>query len=142
MISISLDNQSGLPVSATELYLFSRFILSSLKITKAEISLALVNEPASRRLNLSYRGLPRATDVLSFVYAHENFLDGEIVICSPVAVRQARAFGHSTRQEILRLLVHGLLHLAGYDHEKKSDAEVMEALELKLLTAYRARRKK
>lgn len=142
MLSISLDNQSALSVSSAELRLFTRFVLASLRITKAEISLALVDESASRRLNLAYRGLNRATDVLSFVYAQENFLDGEIIICSPVAVRQAQSLGHSVRQELLRLLVHGLLHLAGYDHEKKLDAEAMEKLELKLLATYRASHKK
>jgi rRNA maturation RNase YbeY len=77
-----------------------------------------------RALNNRYRGKDRVTDVLSFSFregAHSSVQTshlGDIVIAVPEAVRQAHRAGHSVEREIELLLVHGLLHLAGYDHEK------------------------
>ena len=93
-----------------------------------EISVAFVSEAEMKRLNKKYRGKNRSTDVLSF----EGW--DEILLCYPVAKRQAKAMGHSTRQEILFLLVHGLLHLAGYDHMTPKDAKRMFPLQTRLLT--------
>lgn len=77
-----------------------------------------------RSLNRRYRGIDRATDVLSFSQREGQFasirpdLLGDIVISVPAAVRQAKEQNHSLSREIERLLVHGLLHLLGYDHER------------------------
>jgi probable rRNA maturation factor len=77
-----------------------------------------------RSLNRRYRGIDRTTDVLSFSQREGQFADirsdilGDIVISVPAAVRQARELNHSLGHEIERLLVHGLLHLLGYDHER------------------------
>jgi len=77
-----------------------------------------------RTLNRRYRSLDRTTDVLSFSLREGAFPDiqprmlGDIVIAVPVAVRQAKEMGHSFSREIDRLLVHGLAHLLGYDHER------------------------
>lgn len=73
-----------------------------------------------RELNSRYRGLDKTTDVLSFpmdTVTPENGLLGDIVICMPVAVLQAGEYATSLHEELMRLLVHGLLHLVGYDHE-------------------------
>jgi probable rRNA maturation factor len=89
-----------------------------------------------RSLNRRYRGKDRTTDVLSFPMREGRFsrvrqeLLGDIVICMPVAARQARSAGGTFREEIDRLLVHGLLHLLGYDHERgRKEARRMEARE-------------
>jgi rRNA maturation RNase YbeY len=77
-----------------------------------------------RTLNRRYRGKDETTDVLSFSLREGRFpsiqpdMLGDIVISIPVAVRQARREGHSISREIDRLLVHGLVHLLGYDHER------------------------
>jgi rRNA maturation RNase YbeY len=77
-----------------------------------------------RTLNRQYRGKDRTTDVLSFALREGPFADlqpeflGDIVISVPVAAKQAREAGHSLAREIELLLVHGLLHLLGYDHER------------------------
>lgn len=77
-----------------------------------------------RTLNRRYRSQDRTTDVLSFSLREGSFPDiqprmlGDIVIAVPVAVRQAKEAGHSTSREFDRLLVHGLAHLLGYDHER------------------------
>ncbi len=94
-----------------------------------------------RTLNRTYRGKDRTTDVLSFAMREGRFsrirpeLLGDIVICAPAAARQAASLGHSYGREIDRLLVHGLLHLVGYDHERgEREGERMRRKEDRLLT--------
>ncbi|NMB48692.1 rRNA maturation RNase YbeY [Candidatus Kuenenbacteria bacterium] len=137
MFSLAINNQSSTSLPGTQILSLCRFVLSSLKIKNAELSLAFVSLPVMRRLNLSYRGQNRATDVLSFIFdGSKKNLSGEIIICLPVAKSQARHFNHPLYREIFRLLVHGLVHLAGYDHVKAKDAVVMENLENRLLQLY------
>ncbi len=92
-----------------------------------EISIALVGDKAIRKLNKIYRGIDKVTDVLSFSDVNE------IIICYPQARRQAKKQKHSEKKEIEILLVHGLLHLLGYDHQKNNDFLEMKRLEKKLL---------
>lgn len=91
------------------------------------ISVAFVSEKEMRRLNKQYRGKDASTDVLSF----EGW--DEIFLCYPVLKRQAKQMGHTTRSEAVFLLVHGLLHLAGYDHLNPKDAARMFPLQARLL---------
>ncbi|MDP3057046.1 MAG: rRNA maturation RNase YbeY [bacterium] len=100
---------------------------------KIEISLVIIGEKRMKGLNRIWRGKNKATDVLSFENQKNkfNFIAppddiihlGQIFICYPVASRQARQYGYSIREEAARLLIHGILHLAGYDHEKNADQE-------------------
>jgi probable rRNA maturation factor len=95
--------------------------LDALCATPCSLSVVLVGERKIRDLNRRFRNRDCATDVLSFSYGEEEcdglpFL-GEIVIAPRVAFRQARRFRTSAEMEMRRLLVHGLLHLLGYDHE-------------------------
>ncbi len=100
----------------------------------AEVSVAVVGEAVMRRLNATYRGERRATDVLSFTY-RKRPAQGEVVICLPVARRQARARAHTLARELEVLLVHGLLHLAGFDHEEPKGCAKMRAYERAVLGA-------
>ena len=86
--------------------------LKSLKTKLAEISLVFVSDIRMKSLNRKYRGRNRVTDVLAFDY-------GEIIICLPQAKRQAKKINHSLRKELAILLIHGILHLAGYGDETK-----------------------
>ena len=93
-----------------------------------------------RSLNHAWRGIDRTTDVLSFSLREGPFsaiqpdLLGDIVISVPIADRQARAAGHSLTRELERLLVHGLAHLLGYDHERgPREAKRMRRKELQLM---------
>ncbi len=118
----------------------ARAVLVELGFGGAELSVALVGEAEMTELNARWRGLERPTDVLSF-----SALDGEpvpapglvlgdVVVCVPVAEAQARRAGHGTEREIETLLVHGILHLVGYDHERsRADARRMFALQRRLL---------
>jgi probable rRNA maturation factor len=116
-----------------------RKLLSLAGLRTAEVSVLVVGDRAMRTLNRRYRGKDRTTDVLSFpmrsggnarLQAH---LLGDIVISLPVAARQARADGEPLSTAIDRLLVHGFLHLLGYDHEQgPEETRRMEARERRL----------
>lgn len=100
-------------------------------------SLILCSDYVNRKLNKKFRGKDKPTDVLSFVYNDPDLL-GEVYISLQRADVQARRYGVSYDEELARLLVHGLLHLFGYDHIKKSDREIMEKREseyLKMLSS-------
>jgi probable rRNA maturation factor len=94
-----------------------------------EVSVLFCGDGAIRTLNRRYRGMDSPTDVLAFPAETPGLL-GDIVISVPYASRQARRRGEPPAREIDRLLLHGLLHLSGYDHE--TDGGEMEALERKL----------
>jgi probable rRNA maturation factor len=90
------------------------------------VTLRIVGEAEGRRLNRSFRRKNYATNVLTFETA-------DIVLCHPVIRREARAQGKSLAAHYAHLVVHGCLHLRGYDHENKPDAARMEAREIRLL---------
>lgn len=115
-----------------------------LGLHKAELSVLLVNDRRMRGLNRSFRNVDRTTDVLSFPQTDVNckllalgsqpIILGDIVINLQKTGRQAEEYGHSFYEELNRLLVHGLLHLIGYDHEKPgNDKKRMKRKERELL---------
>lgn len=120
---------------------------------KMEMSVAIVGNARMRKLNKMYRGKNRVTDVLSFgdksVFeyltksAQDEFVEapdgvnrlGEVIICYPRAKKQAREAGHSLEREISFLLIHGILHLLGFDHEKGEEgATAMRRTEEQVLS--------
>ena len=99
----------------------------------AEVTIRYVAEAEGRRLNRQYRGKDYATNVLTFVYGQDP-LAGDVVICAPVVAREAREQGKEVRAHHAHLLVHGLLHLQGLDHERSPrEARRMEARERAIL---------
>lgn len=119
----------------------ARKLLAALRVPRAELSLALVSDAAIAELNAAHRGKRGPTDVLSYSLveglhaAHRFELLGDVVIAVGVAARQAREIGHSLNDELLRLLIHGVLHLLGYDHEVAREAKRMRARERALWKA-------
>lgn len=103
----------------------------------AEISVRIVDEPEMRELNARYRHKDYPTNVLSFPAGLPPGVDvpllGDIVICAPLVEREAAEQHKAPRAHWAHLLVHGTLHLLGHDHERARDAEVMEALERRIL---------
>lgn len=99
------------------------------------LSIAFVGDAAMRRLNRTLRGINRPTDVLSFSYrSSASEVEGEIVMSVPTARRHAAAIGHSIVHELSFLLVHGLLHIIGYDHERSArDERRMNDLQRRIL---------
>ena len=125
-------------------------------LNKVEISLAIVGDGRIRKLNKIYRGKNKVTDVLSFgdksvmlylnkafpkIKKGEVFIEvpdgtnrlGEIVICYPRAKKQAKSLNHSLEKELTILLIHGILHLLGYEHEKgEVEEKKMKVMERKI----------
>ncbi|HUL90918.1 MAG TPA: rRNA maturation RNase YbeY [Burkholderiales bacterium] len=100
-----------------------------------EITVRIVGTAEGRRLNRRYRGENHATNVLGFPYASSRTkVQGDIVLCAPVIAREARRQHKTLEAHYAHLTVHAVLHLQGYRHARRSEAERMEALERKLLT--------
>lgn len=114
------------------------------------LTIRIVGASESRRLNKTWRGKDKPTNVLSFPGAQttrglqgtgdelrsEQFLLGDLAICAPVVAREAREQGKDPRAHWAHMVVHGVLHLLGYDHENDRDADVMEAREVKILSQF------
>ncbi|MDK2888141.1 MAG: putative rRNA maturation factor [Thermoanaerobacter sp.] len=103
----------------------------------AEVSLVFVDDDYIHRLNREYRGVDRPTDVLSFALqegepmpaAGEEILLGDVVISLEMARRQSEEYGHSFEREVAFLVVHGVLHLLGYDHQTEEQRRAMREKE-------------
>jgi probable rRNA maturation factor len=102
-------------------------------LTDVQVTLRLVGTNESRRLNRDFRGKDYATNVLTFAYPEIEPLSGDIVLCAPVVAREARTQRKGVEAHYAHLVVHGMLHLQGYDHENGDDAEVMETLEAEIV---------
>lgn len=111
-----------------------------------ELSVLITDDATIRDLNKRFRGIDEATDVLSFGLDNgEEFATplesnrqlGEVVISFPMALRQAQEAGHAIDRELLHLLVHGTLHILGYDHETPDETREMQAKEESLLPGWR-----
>jgi probable rRNA maturation factor len=113
-------------------------LLAAVDLSEAELSLVLCDDPFIHALNRDYRGKDRPTDVLAFAQREGEGADpdddilGDVVISLPTATRQAAARGHSLAREVQVLLVHGFLHLLGYDHGDDAEEAEMEAAAGKL----------
>ncbi len=111
--------------------------LKSLELSDREVSILLTDDEGIRELNSRFRNINRPTDVLSFPMEDECLL-GDIVVSMETAGRQAREFKVSLEEEIGRLVVHGVLHLLGYDHVKGgTQARKMRTKEEELLKRLR-----
>ncbi|OGF34884.1 rRNA maturation RNase YbeY [Candidatus Falkowbacteria bacterium RIFOXYC2_FULL_48_21] len=140
MIEIEVNNRTGCPVPLKKIQALLDFASARLAARrKQRLSLAFVGVKTMHGLNRTYRKKDRPTDVLSFGHVDGFFGEdtiGEIIICPVVARAQAREFGHSFDDEIIKLVLHGYLHLLGFDHEGAKEAGRMEGLENKILTQF------
>ena len=101
-----------------------------------QITVRFVDTDEGRSLNRTYRSKDYATNVLSFPYQQEPSLCGDLVLCAPVVAIEASAQGKSLEAHYAHLIVHGMLHLQGYDHETgKKEAREMENQERRVLAA-------
>ena len=116
---------------------FRRWVAAALG-QAANLTLRIVDEEEGRMLNRDYRGKDYATNVLTFAYGEEEgVLSGDIVLCAPVVEKEAREQGKDLLAHYAHLVVHGVLHMQGYEHETDSEAQVMEALEVEILRKLR-----
>ena len=122
-------------------------------LRNVEVTVRLVGETEGRALNKNYRGKDYATNVLTFAYGGKKWeksgkteageggnggsapVIGDLVLCVPVVVREAGEQGKALDAHFAHLVVHGMLHLQGFDHENEADADAMEACEREILSA-------
>jgi probable rRNA maturation factor len=124
MITIEPPSTSTIPAAALSKSGLTRF-LNRARLAVGlvgEVDVLLADDATLKRLNRTYRGKNKATDVLSFPAAYNEFAGddqtaGDLAISLETAARQAATYGHSLRDEVRILLLHGLLHLHGLDHE-------------------------
>jgi len=119
---------TGLPTRAQ----FRKWVRAALS-TDCTVTLRLVDEEEGRALNATYRGKDYATNVLTFPYEAGPPLEGDIALCAPVVAAEARVQGKPDDAHWAHLVVHGVLHLQGHDHEDDAEARRMEALETQIL---------
>lgn len=99
---------------------------------KGTLTLLLADDERLRELNRDFRGKNKPTNVLSFPATEDGYL-GDVALAYGVTAREAREAGKTIAGHATHLVVHGVLHLLGYDHEKLRDAKVMEPLEVQIL---------
>jgi probable rRNA maturation factor len=131
-----VNRQRRRKVNAKQWREFAEQASSAIGVSERDLTIVFVSDAAMRKLNLQFRGRDYATDVLSFPaqpesFERENTQDlGEVVISLERAARQANEHGLTVGREIRQLILHGLLHLCGYDHE--TDCGEMDRFELEL----------
>ena len=122
---------------------FIEFCTKKLELKNVNFSVIIVDNDYIHNLNKSYRGIDRPTDVITFALEDNKFIDvpetrvlGDIYISYDKAIEQAKEYGHSIKRELCFLLVHGILHLLGYDHMNEEDEKKMFKLQKELLDEY------
>jgi len=102
-----------------------------------ELSVRIVDADEGQALNEQFRGSTGATNVLSFPFENESPeplpLIGDIVICAPVVAKEAREQNKALNAHWAHMMIHGVLHLLGYDHQNENDANLMESLETEIM---------
>ena len=139
-MTVRLSGRRGLPrLDRRRLRSRAQRILRSLDLPEAELSVTLVDDADMAELNEQYRDKTGPTDVLSFSLVEGAFSErrggllGDVIVSLDTAQKQARRGRRSLDDEVLRLLIHGTLHLVGYDHEVSEEARVMRAEERRVL---------
>lgn len=124
----------------------ANYVLNDEKVSNAELNIIIVDNKKIREINKNYRGKDYATDVISFALEDEPFIKidkrilGDIYISFEKIGEQAKAYNHSFKRELSFLVVHGLLHLLGYDHENIEDEKIMFERQEKILDEYGIKR--
>jgi probable rRNA maturation factor len=145
-INILVDEGAEAGVEPSWLEDVAQRVLAAEKASaKAEVGVVVTGQEMVQQLNRNYRGQDEPTDVLAFstreeadgpgfIFAPDGLSHlGEVIISYPQALIQAEEHGHSLKKELTILLIHGLLHLLGYDHEAKAQESQMQAREKELL---------
>lgn len=144
-MTVRLQGRRGLPrVDRPRLRKLARRLLRELGESRSELSISLVDDAAIARLNADWRGRDRPTDVLAFSLLEgphaerRGALLGDVVVSLETAEVQARRARRALDDEVLRLVIHGTLHLLGHDHAEADEARAMRAEERRLWRAVRS----
>ncbi|ODP99145.1 MULTISPECIES: rRNA maturation RNase YbeY [Salinivibrio] len=136
-VQIACENEQGLPSDDQLQAWFEQAVRTARP--QAEVTIRIVDEGESQSLNRDYRGKDKPTNVLSFPFdappGVEIDLLGDLVVCRQVVEQEAQQQGKALMDHWAHMVVHGSLHLLGYDHIEDDEAEQMEALERELLAA-------
>ncbi len=138
-MSVDVTVIDGLEYDADPVVRDGERVLEAFGLAECELSVLLCDDATIHPLNLDWRGKDRPTDVLSFSQCAArpepgaSEMLGDVIISLETATAQAESRGHPLAHEVRVLLVHGICHLLGYDHERDDEAEVMEARERELL---------
>lgn len=133
-MNVDINNEFGYKEDYSYLNKVIEIALDEEKQSNAVFSIIFVSNKRIQEINRDYRGLDRVTDVISFAFldnkkaiindSHFQLL-GEIYVCIPRMQEQAIEYGHSEKRELSFLVVHGILHLLGYDHQTKEEEKIM-----------------
>lgn len=138
MLKFNLIRKNKLPHQPLRTQ-FDKWLRASLlrKYATTIISISIVDNETSRELNNEYRGIDKPTNVISLEYARAreefNLLSGELILCDEVIVREAREQNKPVLAHYAHMLLHGMLHLQGLDHQIESEADTMEQIEIAIL---------
>lgn len=142
LFEVEIENRSGREIDEKHLIAVAGRVLKHLSLAPGELGVALVTPQEMARLNQEHMSRQGATDVISFPLdvaeagslGEVPLLLGDVVICPEAAARQAEERGLAVEEEICLLLIHGLLHIAGYDHE--ADEGEMEEIQEELFQEF------
>lgn len=130
---IEFLNQEKINIDLALLKKIAEIILKdhNINLKNYFLSVAFLDKNEMRKVNKKYRKKDKSTDVISVELQNKNFADkqnwlGEILICENVVSQNAKKYKTTTQKEIVKVFIHGLLHILGYDHEKDSQAQEME----------------
>lgn len=138
MLKFSLIRDSA-PIHQPKRNQIGKLIRASLqqKYVNVMLSISIVDLDSSQELNLEYRGINKPTNVISLEYPESreqfNFLSGELILCDEIIQAEAAEQGKSTLEHYAHMIIHGVLHLQGYDHLIDEEAEAMELLERQIM---------
>lgn len=137
-IDIESNSQSQEVPALAELEYWITAALKSQQLVDAEVSLYIVDEDESQELNAQYRSNDKPTNVLSFPADIPEEVGvpllGDLVVCAPVVAREAQEQGKTLQAHWAHMLIHGTLHLLGFDHILDDEADTMETLETQIIT--------
>ena len=147
MVNIEFTNNTDKEVNTEELEDLINYAAKHLKLGDIELGVIFVNNDEIHELNKEYRNIDRETDVITFrladyeeVVVNGVTILGDTYISLDKALSQSIEYGHSYRRELSFLLVHGFLHLLGYDHMTEEDEKVMFGLQEEILDGYGIKR--
>jgi probable rRNA maturation factor len=138
-MKVAIDVQRIMPGGPSDelIQKWVEVVLAAEQKDDVELTVRIVDENESAALNQEYRNKTGSTNVLSFPFECPGEVElnllGDLVICAPVVEREARQQGKNSQAHWAHMLVHGVLHLLGYDHVEESDAVDMEAREVQIL---------
>ncbi|MCB9219006.1 MAG: rRNA maturation RNase YbeY [Ignavibacteriales bacterium] len=135
--NLTITNSTKIKINKIKIHNLVQILKSELNFKVESVSINFLTEQQIIPINNEYLGHNFSTDIITFNYSGENYtLDGEIFISLDDALFNAKKYGNDLKNEILRLIIHGFLHLVGYDDKEKNDRTKMKNIENRLVNKY------